>query len=429
MKIYLSQNTAGRYGGLERNLYYLHRLIEGRLRTVGFKSSFEALWLTLAYPPMYVLPGVAGIEKTFEIYYDKFPISRLDRRNKKVDITVKAPEFSEYFDKEKRQNYQHKFDIEPQYKNISETDIGKILIDKFLMAGEMIAAKLKKEDAFDHQVFKDVLNGIREEINIDFLASVNVEQQEQVQDNLINRALELREKRKHQELPKDKLIRDLRVYDKGLPNKALYPYDYQYSEIFLNLLARDELRCPKYHHLYIQVAQTMDEALKASFSIEDWYVNGLAVIDFDDYQQLSEKQKESRVFDLIVAGLKDIASLDQLDLGKIEKVIRKIAEKGLDTELLFKEIENNTHLLKITYLSRSMEEGCPVFFNLTDKTTQQTKRTEIGRADKDQLRMWLQKISLSRKQIKVRSSPSVRGEVWLKGMPMAMEFEIEDLMK
>jgi hypothetical protein len=87
------------------------------------------------------------------------------------------------------------------------------------------------------------------------------------------------------------------------------------------------------------------------------------------------------------------------------------------------------NLLTITYLSRSMEEGCPVFFNLTDKTTRRTKRREIGRADKDQLRMWLQKISLSRKQIKVRSSASVRAGVWLKDMPMAMEFEIEDLMK
>jgi len=70
-----------------------------------------------------------------------------------------------------------------------------------------------------------------------------------------------------------------------------------------------------------------------------------------------------------------------------------------------------------------------VFFNLTDKTTQQTKRTEIGRADKDQLYMWLQKISLLRKQVKVRSSASVRAGVWLKDMPMAMEFEIDTLMK
>lgn len=429
MKIYLSQNTAGRYGGLERNLYHLNRLIEGRLKTAGFKSSFDALRLTLAYPPMYVLPGVLGIEKTFKTYYDKFPISRLDRRNKNVDITLQAPEFSEYFDKDKQKNYKHKFDIEHQYKNISETDIGRILIDKFLIAGGMIAAKVKKDDVFDHQVFKDVLNGIREEINPGFLNSINAEQQGQIQDDLIKKALELREKRKHQELPKDKLIRDLRVYYNALPNKAFYPYDYQYSEIFLNLLTRNELRCPKYHHLYIQVAKTMDDALKASFAIEDWYVYGLAVIDFDHYQQLPEKQKERCVFDLIVAGLKDIADLDQLDKTGIENVIRKIEEKGLDTELLFEEIENNSHLLRITYLSRSMEEGCPVFFNLTDKTTQQTKRTEIGRAEKDQLRMWLQKISLTRKQIKIKSSSSVRGEVWLKGMPKAMEFEIEDLMK
>jgi len=74
----------------------------------------------------------------------------------------------------------------------------------------------------------------------------------------------------------------------------------------------------------------MDEALKASFAIEDWYVNGLAVIDFDHYQQLSEKEKEHCVFDLIAEGLKDIAILDQLDFSKMEEVFRKIKEKGLE---------------------------------------------------------------------------------------------------
>jgi len=330
MKIFLLQNTAGRYGGLERNLYHLHRLMESRLSAASFKSSFDELWLTLAYPPMYVLPGVAGIEKTFKIYYDKFPVSRLDRRYKTINITLKAPEFSEYFDQEKQQKYKHRFDIENQYKNISEVEIGKILIDKFLIAGEMIAVKVKKEDVFDHQVFKDVLNRIREEISMDFLASVNVQQQEQVQVDLVKKALELREKRKHQDPPKDKSIKDLRVYYNGLPKAALYPYDYQYAEIFLNMLAREELRYPKYHHLYIQVAKTMDEALKASFAIEDWYVNGLAVIDFDHYQQLSEKEKEHCVFDLIAEGLKDIAILDQLDFSKMEEVFRKIKEKGLE---------------------------------------------------------------------------------------------------
>lgn len=79
MKIYLSPNTAGRYGGaLNGNLRHLDRFIQNELTNSEFKSSFEELWLTLSYPPMYVLPGVVGMEVTFKKYYDTFPYSRLN---------------------------------------------------------------------------------------------------------------------------------------------------------------------------------------------------------------------------------------------------------------------------------------------------------------------------------------------------------------
>ena len=126
--------------------------------------------------------------------------------------------------------------------------------------------------------------------------------------------------------PKNKLIKDLRVYYNGLPNKALYPYDYIYTEIFLNLLAREGLMCPTYNHLYIQVAKTFDEALKNSFSMEDWHVNGLSVIDFENFQILSDEKKENQVFQTILSGLKDIATIDKLDAIIIEKVADKINE-------------------------------------------------------------------------------------------------------
>src|SRR5690242_20131311 len=124
MKLYLSPSTAGRYGGaLNGNLRYLTDLIQAELSKSGFTSSFHEIWLALAYPPMYVLPGVAGIEKDFGKYYDKFPYSRLDRRHKKVDITLRAPEFSEHLDKEEQSRYTHKFEIEDKYKNLSEVDL------------------------------------------------------------------------------------------------------------------------------------------------------------------------------------------------------------------------------------------------------------------------------------------------------------------
>jgi hypothetical protein len=430
MKIYLSPNTAGRYGGaLNGNLQHLDRFIQNELNNSEFKSSFDELWLTLSYPPMYVLPGVVGMEVTFKKYYDTFPYSRLNRRYKKIEITLKAPEFSEHFDKEEQKEYKHKFEIEPQFKNISEAELGQILIEKFLEAGEIIKSKLKKEDVFDFENYKRVLLVIKQKINFDFLQELNTVQKLEVKDDTLSRANQLRNERQKVDKPKNKLIRDLRVYYNGLPNKALYPYDYIYTEIFLNLLAREGLMCPTYHHLYIQVAKTIEEALKNSFSIEDWYINGLAVINYDKFQTLTDKEKENEVFQTILSGLKDIATIDKLDTNIIDKVANRIKENGTNTELLFKTIENNNYKLVITYFSRSMEDECPVFFNLTDKTKNITKRQQIGKADNSQLFLWFQKISMNNKKIKIKSSDSIRGQVGLKGKPTAFEFDIAELMK
>lgn len=430
MKIFLSPNTAGRYGGaLKGNLRHLDRFIQNELSNSEFKSSFDELWLTLSYLPMYVLPGVVGMEIAFQKHYESFPYSRLNRRYKKIDITLKAPEFSEHFDKEEQKKYKHTFEIESQFKNISEVKLAQILIDKYLEAGEILSSKLKKEDVFDIEIFKQVLVIIKQKINPDFLQDLNTIQKGEVQDDTLKRANLLRSERQKVDKPKNKLIRDLRVYYNGLPNKALYPYDYIYTEIFLNLLVKEGLMCPNYNHLYIQVAKTNEEALKNSFSLEDWYVNGIAIIDYDKFQILTDKEKENQVFQIILNGLKDIADIDHLDTTIIESVANRIKENGKDTELHFKTIENDNYKLIITYFSRSMEEECPIFFNLTDKTRNITKRHQIGKADNSQLFLWLQKITLNNKYIRIKSSDSIRGQVWLKDKPTELEFEIVELMK
>ncbi|MBL0080548.1 MAG: hypothetical protein IPP53_16035 [Bacteroidetes bacterium] len=430
MKIYLIPNTVGRYGGaLNGNLRYFYRFIQDELKNSEFKSSFDELLLTLSYPPMYILPGIIGMELTFNDNYATFPYSRLNRRYKRIEIILRAPEFSEHFDNEQQKKYKNKFEIETQFQDISEVQLGQILIDKFIEAGEIINSKIKKDDVFDFDNFNKVLLSIKKKINSDFLEEMNKAQNLEVEDNTLNKANQLRSERQKIDWPKDRLIRDLRIYYSGLPNKALYPYDKIYAEIFLNLLAREGLMCPKYHHLYIQVAETMDEALKNSFSFEDWYVNGLAVINYKKYLTLTEKEKEYEVFQTILSGLKDIAIIDKLDINIIDKVANRIVENGMDTELFFNTVENSNYKLVITYFSRSIEDECPVFFNLTDKTKNITKRHQIGKANNLQLFLWLQKITLNNKKIKIKSSNSIQGQICLKDKPTLLEFDIAELMK
>ncbi len=246
--------------------------------------------------------------------------------------------------------------------------------------------------------------------------------------DMLESAIDLREQRKKVHKPKDKLIRDLRVYYTGLPQKALYPYDYQYSEIFKNLLKKKKFTCPTYHHLYIQVEKTIEDCLRRSIPMEDWYVYGIAVIDYEKYVKQAHKEKENIVVEIIVNGLKDIANIDGLDISIIDEVTNEVKQNGLDTELEYTTIEDKNHKLVISYLSKSMEEECPIYFSLTEKSSNNYRKVQIGRAEHSVIYYWLQKVILTKTQIKIKSSSSAAADVYLENKARNMTYEIKELL-
>lgn len=431
MKFSLSYSTAGRYGGFRFRgiLKHFDRYIHQRIKEEKFQSSFEKFRLTFAYPPLFMLPKVVQMRKDFLEWYQTLPKSRVLRRYKIIDVIIQLPEFSEHFDLEKQKKYENKYSTEKEYQNLSELELANTLIDKYVEAIELIEPKLNATDSFNASRLKEIIASIKSELSIELLESISNEESEKLEVEILTRAIELRKQRKETTKEANKRIRDLRVYYVDLPKKALYPYDYQYSEIFINLLSKNDLRCPDYHHLYIQVAKTKKEALKKSASMSDWSVNGIATINYEDYKKKNENEKSEIVFNLIYKGLMDIAEIDKLDKELIQKTIEEIKGKGLDTELTYKVKEHKKYKLKITYLARSMEEECPIFFTIEYKETSVKYRVEIGKADKSQIWLWLQRISLTQKKIKIKSSNSIRGNVWLKNKPRQMEFELADIMK
>lgn len=430
MEIYLSHSTAGRYGGIQFGgiLKHFDRYIQQKAKDEKFESSFEEFWLTFAYPPLYMLPQVVGMRRDFLRWYATLPESRVSRRYKKIDVTIQLPEFAEHFDLEDQKKYKNKYSIDGEYQNLGELELANILIDKYVEAIELVKPKIKATDSFDTSRLIAIVTAIKCELSRDFLQRISVEESEKYLDEILRSAIESRKTRKATLKEADKGIRDLRTYYVDLPRKSFYPYDSQYLEIFRNLLSRSDLRCPTYHHLYIQVAKNREEALRHSESFTDWYIYGIAIVDYEDYKKKNEGEKSKAVFNLICDGLFDIAEIDNLDKDLIQRTIDEIAEKGLDTELSFKEIDHKKYSLRISYLARSMEEECPIFFTIEDKDTNKKYRIEIGRADIDQIRLWLQKVSLTRKKIKVKSSESIRANVWLKNKKRRMEFELADIM-
>ena len=424
MEVYITSNTACRSGGaLNGNLRYLSRFISQELNKNGFQSSFDEFSVRFAYPPMYVLPGVVSLVTGYREWYDSLPYSRLDRRYKKIEVSLQTPEFSEHFDKEEQSQYEHTFEIEEEFKNISEIDLAKVAIDKLIIAANIVDAKLKKDDDFDISQFEKILINIKDQITPQFLQKNHEKQAVEVENQRMSLALENRENRRVAENIYNKRIKDLRIYEEELPLKFFTPYNYQYSEIFLNLLSHEDLMCPNYDHIYLKIAPTEKEALLHSFGY-DFYQVGIAFLDDEKYEKSSEKIKEEMFLQATISALKDIAGIDRLDLEKIDRVINIVKEKGLDIELIYRCIENAKFHLKITYFPKTLEEGSPVFLNITNKATQQIKRIEIGRIDYYKLHLWLQKITMTQKKITIKSSDSIRGQVWLKGNQTFMEFDL-----
>jgi len=426
MDIYIAHQTAGGGGGGPRgNLGYFDKVMAEALSSPFFESSFDEFWLTLHYLPLGVLSDIPGIDVDYKNnYYNKLPTSRLNRRYKKIEVSLQAHEFAEHFGKNGKLNSQHK----PDTENISETDLAKMLIDKFIEAGTLVNAKLREGDVFDFESFKAILLSLRQKINSEFLIAENERKANEITSGVLAQAVRLREDRKKSDRSKDKIIRDFRVYYSGLPVKGLYPYDYQYSEIFRNLLKKKGLKCPTYTHLYIQVAKTFEECLMGSFAPEKWQAYGLSVIDYDRYVKSSDIEKEKIVFETLATGLKDIADIDGLDMSIVNSTIEEIGQTGLNTELEGKTVENKHHKLRISYLSGSMEDECPIFFTLTEKSSNNTRKVLIGKADIFQIGFWLQKISLTKTHIKIKSSDTIAAQVWLKDKPRNMEFSINEIL-
>ena len=224
---------------------------------------------------------------------------------------------------------------------------------------------------------------------------------------------------------KYKTLRDLRIYTFDLPTKALYPYDYQYADIFRNLLNKNGLLCPNYDHIFIQISETNYNP----FPQQKWSSNVYVPIDYKAYQSNTESQKEQIVFNSIVSGLRNLASKDKLDQNIIEKTILEISKLGLDTELEFKTIENKKYTFKVTYFSKPMETLNPVFIELLDKETSFSRKKEIGKVDQLQIFQWLRKITLTNSKIKINSSNSIWANVILKDIPRYIEYDICEFLK
>lgn len=415
MKICITPLTAGQAGGgLNGNLAHFDLLLQQELEQAGFKSSFVTLHVTLAHPTGHKWRSTNPMVQHFMSYYETLPVSKVYRKAGKIEVTVKAPEFVEHF--------MHGDKANPPKQTVSETTLATLLIDKFMEIAGILRSKLKKEDVFSLDIFEKVLLRIKASITPDFLRDCFLKYDKQSHDNRIAFTEQARDKRPGKDLPKDKLIRDIRLYyDYTLPASMFYLN--RFSDVVLEELIKLDFRCPVYHHLYISIADTREAALEKVIIVEDWYTYGIAVLPRATLFAASPAEQQTLVLHAIRDGLMDIALLDDLDTDKVLDAVQAAGKTGVLAERIFKAKENNKITFVISTKTIAGANKEEIYFTLIDKKTERTVRWKFGEENIYTIGGWFGAIAVTNKI--VRTKPRANMDLVLKGKQMSLEIDVE----
>ncbi|MBS1511736.1 MAG: hypothetical protein JST86_12895 [Bacteroidetes bacterium] len=422
MKIRLYSRTADSGGGLLKdNLASLDDYIQQKLDQSAFQSSFNELSLTIFCPSKYVDSAFKRMEDIFNEHYATLPYCRVNRRFKSIAISLKAPEFSTYFQTDDQKQNSGKFSDQTEFKDLSEVDLAKTLIDKYSEAIQFIKTKIKKEDIFDFEIIESVLSGIKEKISSQFLNEITNITKTDNHNRAIAFSKSNRRERLHNNTEADTLIRDIRLYFAyKLPPSLLYLN--RFANLVLRLLNNKEFKCPGYHHLYISIADTREEALKKAIIVEDWYTFGVAVLAEDTLVKASHDKQQKLILQAIEEGLLDIATLDKLNKSKIQEAIKEAAEIGVLTEIPFKVKENKRFAFAIstkTVLGLNEEE---IFFTILDKESGLIVKWKFGQENIFLIGGWFGTLNVTNKKITIK--PRAYMDMVLKDRPKIIEIDV-----
>jgi|GEM_PF-1224916 len=424
MKIYLSPQTVSRWGGsLNGNLLHFDRLIQSELDASGFRSSFEECKLSILYPSLYP-PNENEGERTkgFQNYYDSLPSVRMLRKENKIELALKAPAFAEHFNEPASPDRADRIEVEEKYKDLSDTALANILLDTYAEAATLIKARLKKGETFDADIFLQVLDKIRPGITTDFLIANKEEKAKEREHNRVEQAESIRSERKLEDQANFQMIRDIRLnYAYNFPAKLFYLN--RFADIVLSKLIEKDFQCPGYHHLYISIADSKEDALKKAYVLENWYTYGVAVLNGRQLLNADPVEQQSLVLAAIREGLLDIATKDGLDQAKIEEAIKEAEEHGVLSERIVKTKSNNriTFVISIKVVPELNEEE--VFFYIVDNKTEKVARWKFGQENIFIVGAWFGTINVTNKKITIKPRPNM--DLVLAGRQMVTVLDVE----
>jgi hypothetical protein len=229
--------------------------------------------------------------------------------------------------------------------------------------------------------------------------------------------------------PLNKKIIGVRLYD-HFERNALSPYSYIYSQLFSNLLRKEEVKSPGYQEIYFSIAEKMEQA-KQSFALETWHKYTYSTLNLSQYQQSDEEGKSKMVFKSMCEGLRLITDFDHLDKEKIEGVIDYINSNGIDTELVYATSKTNDYKVEIVYhVPHSHLTKANFILKLTDINTNSTGSVTIDKFDIDYAPFSIGKIQINKKEVVIKGRNSLKAEISrnVDKLPSEYRFRIDEIL-
>jgi hypothetical protein len=231
-----------------------------------------------------------------------------------------------------------------------------------------------------------------------------------------------REIRQALNTPPNAPIRDVRLFfNYTIPKSLLYLN--RYCDIVLSRLITKKFLCPNYHHLYIRVANTKEDALANIVIAEEWHTYGIAVLKEETLLSADEDEKQLLVLNAIKDGLLDIAALDKLDKAKIEQAIEEAKTIGILGEVILKSKENKRIIFSISIKGTLEQFTEEIYFTIFDKERNTTAKWKFGKENIFVIRDWFGTINVTNKKITIK--PRANMDLALEGKPKIIELDVE----
>ncbi|HND51313.1 MAG TPA: hypothetical protein PLV92_02910 [Pirellulaceae bacterium] len=222
----------------------------------------------------------------------------------------------------------------------------------------------------------------------------------------------------------------MRFYPRGRLKDALNPELTNCGQLVEGLLRNLGLKTPGYREIYVNLAETLEEARLQRAAIEDWHENAYSVLNADEFALSSPEGRFERVTAVLEGALLELARIDHLDVEIIQGAFRQIRATGLKTKLTYLSEANAKIRARIIY--RVVEDGGDPHYQLeVDDLAQGRSATiDLGRRDPWWVPYSFSRLKLTAREVQIVGSNRDRARIsrQMDKLPDKLAFPLSEMM-